>query len=49
MIVILSIIIIIVISSLRAFRRARNGEAKGVAEWNRSRWLDAKYAVACAK
>ena len=39
------ITIVIVISSLCAFRRARDGEAKGGADWQRSRWLDAKFEV----
>ena len=31
------------ISSLRAFRRARGGEAKGRVDWKRIRWPDAKF------
>ena len=34
---------------LRAFRRARDGEAKGRVDWKRSRWLDAKFEMAGAK
>ena len=37
------------ISSLRAFRRARDGEAKGPVDWKRSRWPDAKFEVTGAK
>ena len=37
------------ISSLRAFRRARDSEAKGRVDWKRSRWPDAKFEVAGAK
>ena len=40
---------IIIISSLRAFRRARDSEAKGRVDWKRSRWPDAKFEVAGAK
>ena len=40
------IIIVIIISSLRAFRRARDGAAKGRGSWERIRWPDAKYEVA---
>ena len=39
----------IIISSLRAFRRARDSEAKGRVDWKRSRWPDAKFEVAGAK
>ena len=42
-------IIIIVISSLRAFRRARDGAAKGRGSWERIRWPDAKFEVTSAK
>ena len=35
--------------SLRAFRRARDGEAQGGVDWKRSRWPDAKFEVAGAK
>ena len=35
--------------SLRAFRRARDGEAKGRVDWKRSRWPDAKFEVTGAK
>ena len=41
--------ITIIISSLRAFRRARDREAKGRVDWKQSRWLDAKFEVAGAK
>ena len=37
------------ISSLRAFRRARDGEAKGRVDWKRIRWPDAKFEVTGAK
>ena len=37
------------ISSLRAFLRAREGEAQGRVDWKRSRWPDAKFEVAGAK
>ena len=37
------------ISSLRAFRRARDGAAKGRGSWERSRWPDAKFEVTSAK
>ena len=37
------------ISSLRAFRWARDSEAKGRVDWKRSRWPDAKFEVAGAK
>ena len=43
------VIIIIIISSLRAFRRARDGAAMGRGSWGRSRWPDAKFVVAGAK
>ena len=43
------IIIIFIISSFRAFRRARDSEAKGRVDWKRSRWPDAKFEVAGAK
>ena len=33
------------ISSLRAFRRAMAGEAKGRVDWKRIRWPDAKFEV----
>ena len=35
--------------SLRAFRRARHGEAKGRVDWKRIRWPDAKFGVTGAK
>ena len=38
-----------VISSLRAFRRARDSAAKCREDWKRSRWPDAKFEVAGAK
>ena len=37
------------ISSLRAFRRARDGAAKGRGSWERIRWPDAKFEVTSAK
>ena len=37
------------ISSLRAFRRAREGAAKGRGSWERIRWPDAKFEVTSAK
>ena len=38
-----------IIQSLRAFRRARDGAAKGRGSWERRRWPDAKFEVASAK
>ena len=35
--------------SLRAFRRARDGEAQGRVDWKRDGWPDAKFAVRSAK
>ena len=35
--------------SLRAFRRARDGEAQGGVDWKRRRWPDAKFEAAGAK
>ena len=35
--------------SLRAFRRARDGAAKGRGSWERIRWPDAKFEVTSAK
>ena len=37
------------ISSLRAFRRARDGAAKGGGSWEKIRWPDAKFEVTSAK
>ena len=48
-IIIIAIVVIIFISSLRAFRRARDGAAKGRGSWERIRWPDAKFEVAGAK
>ena len=50
----IAIIIIIIIdndiiSSLRAFRRAREGAAKGRSSWGRRRWPDAKIEGTGAK
>ena len=41
--------IIMVISSLRAFGGAREGAAKGRGSWERIRWPDAKFEVTSAK
>ena len=38
-----------IISSLRAFRRARDGEAQGRVDWKRNGWPDAKFEVTSAK
>ena len=38
-----------IILSLRAFRRARDGAAKGRGSWERIRWPDAKFEVTSAK
>ena len=38
-----------IISSLRAFRRARDGEAQGRVDWKRNGWPDAKIEVTSAK
>ena len=48
-IIIITMTIIIIISSLRAFRRARDGEAKGRVDWKVIRWPDAKFEMAGAK
>ena len=42
-------IILLLISSLRAFRRAREGAAKGRSSWGRRRWPDAKIEGTGAK
>ena len=41
--------IVTIISSLRAFRRARDGDAKGGGRWERIRWPDVKLEVTGAK
>ena len=46
---IIIIIVSIIISSLRALRRARDGAAKGRRSWERIRWPDAKFEVTSAK
>ena len=38
-----------ILSSLRAFRRARGGEAKGRVDWKLVRWHVAKCGVAVAQ
>ena len=35
--------------SLRAFRRARDGEAQGRVDWKLNGWPDAKFEVTSAK
>ena len=42
-------VIVTVIQSLRAFRRAREGAVKGRSSWGRRRWPDAKIEGAGAK
>ena len=39
----------VIISSRRAFRQARDGDAKGRGCWERIRWPDAKFEVTGAK
>ena len=48
-ITIILFIIIVIISTLRAFRRARDGAAKGRGSWERARWLGAKFEATSAK
>ena len=51
MVIYMSIIlfIITIVESLRAFRRARDGAAKGRGRWERIRWPDSKFEVAVAR
>ena len=48
-IVVILVIIVLTIPSLRAFRPARDSEAKGRVDWQRSRWPEAKFEVPGAK
>ena len=48
-IIILIILTTIIVQPLRAFRRARDGEAQGRVDWKRNGWPDAKFEVTSAK